>query len=85
MTTGPSDSRKSARRRTLKAGKVILPNGAVIDCSIRDMSETGARLEFAAVIVLPPQFDLLIVSSETRIAAELVWHRALSAGVRFRS
>jgi len=84
MTTGPSDSRKSARRRTLKAGKVILPNGAVIDCSIRDISETGARLEFAAVIVLPSEFDLLIVSSQTRTAAELLWHRGLNAGIRFR-
>jgi PilZ domain len=84
MTTGPSESRKSVRRRTLKAGKVILPNGSVIDCSIRDMSETGAQLGFAGIAVLPPHFELLIVSSETRMPAELVWHRGLKAGVRFR-
>ena len=84
MTTGPSDLRKSARRRVLKAGKVILPNGAVIDCSIRDISDSGAQLGFAGIVVLPAHFELLVVSTETRMPAELVWHRGLKAGVRFR-
>jgi len=77
------EHRRAARRKTLKAGKIVLSDWSVIDCTVRDMSETGARLEFGAVAVLPPEFRLLIVSSNQLIPARLSWQRGATAGVQF--
>jgi hypothetical protein len=77
------DKRTSPRRRTLKAGKVILSDWTSIDCTIRDLSEGGAKLEFGGVVILPPEFQLLIVSENTLIPTALVRHHGLQAGIRF--
>lgn len=75
--------RTAARRRTLKQGKVVLSNWAVIDCVIRDLSETGARLEFSALTELPNEFRLLIIAANQLVPVELAWRRGLAAGVHF--
>ena len=75
--------RSSTRRRALKAGKVVLTDWTVIDCTIRDMSDTGARLEFSGPTNLPEEFQLLIVSTNVLLPAARTWQRGLSSGVRF--
>ena len=67
----------------LKQGKVVLSNWSVLDCVIRDLSDTGARLEFAGPTELPKEFRLLIVSTNLLFPAELAWQRGLAAGVHF--
>lgn len=71
------------RRRTLKKGRVVLSDTTVMDCLVRDLSEAGARLEFAAAVGLPEKFRLLVVGSNLLHPAALSWQRGLSAGVRF--
>jgi hypothetical protein len=75
--------RTSQRRRALKEGKVILSDRIVIDCRIRDISESGARLEFGAFFELPREFRLFIPSSNMLVPAELAWQRGQAAGVHF--
>ncbi len=77
------DKRISPRRRMLKQGKVVMSDWTVIDCIIRDLSDTGARLEFAGPTELPQEFRLLVVSSNLLIPAALAWQRGLAAGVHF--
>ncbi len=69
--------------RTLKQGKVVTSNWTMMDCLIRDISDTGARIALGGVAELPQEFRLLIVSSETLVPAELEWRRGLLVGVRF--
>ncbi len=71
------------RRRTLKKGRVVLSDSTVMDCLVRDLSETGARLEFAAAVGLPETFRVLVVGSNLLHPATLSWQRGLSAGVHF--
>ena len=48
------DQRSSKRRRTVLTGKVLFNNRAsVFDCTVRDLSDTGARITLADVSVLP--------------------------------
>ena len=75
--------RAAARRRTLKQGKVVLSKWVVIDCVIRDLSDTGARLEFAGVTELPNAFQLVLTASNEVVPVEVAWRRGLAAGVRF--
>ncbi len=53
------EKRKSRRARSLLAGRIIFNNRkSVIDCSVRDISDTGAKLAFAHPVLLPPEFEL---------------------------
>ncbi len=77
------EHRKSVRRRKLDGAKVILSKSTLIDCVIRDMSDTGARLEFGGLTQLPSEFKLRVAATGTEAFVELAWQRGLSAGVRF--
>lgn len=78
-----AEHRRAQRRRTLKQGKVILTDSTTMDCTIRDMSEDGARLVFGGPTQLPRSFSLVILSDNTRRPAERLWQRGLSAGIAF--
>ena len=75
--------RQEHRRRALKQAKVVLSDWTVLDCLLRDLTDEGARLEFAAPVDLPQAFRLQFVSDNSRRPAELMWQRGQSAGVRF--
>ena len=75
--------RGAHRQRTLKAAKVILTDWTTMDCTIRDISEGGARILFGDAFALPPEFRILIVMSNTIVPAKLLWQRGLTAGVAF--
>ena len=83
LTAGGLEQRGTRRQRMLKEAKVVLADWATIDCSIRDLSSTGARLVFGGPTPLPESFEVLMVSAEKLIPAELVWQRGLAAGVHF--
>lgn len=61
----------------------MLSDWTVINCIVRDMSDTGARLEFGGPTELPKEFRLLIVASHLLIPAEVAWQRGQAAGVHF--
>lgn len=69
--------------KVLKQGKVLLSEYVAVDCSVRDMSAGGARLEFGGPVILPSDFRLRIVSADLTIPATVCWQRRLEAGIRF--
>ena len=78
------DRRSSKRRRTVLTGKVLFNNRAsVFDCTIRDLSETGAQLTLADVSTLPRDFELEIPSKDMLVQAHVMWSRGRNHGVRF--
>jgi hypothetical protein len=50
---------------------------------IRDLTESGARLEFGTPMELPSEFRLQIGPTRTTRNAKLAWQRGLHAGVSF--
>lgn len=78
-----ANGRHAARRKMLKEGKVVLSNWSTIDCTIRDVSDTGARLTFSAPTGLPEFIRLLFVSGQRMRDAKTVWQRGLGAGIEF--
>jgi hypothetical protein len=81
--TDMQSRRTEHRRRALKQAKAILSDWTMLDCLLRDLTDEGARLEFAAPVELPATFRVQFVSDNSRRAAELMWQRGQSAGVRF--
>jgi len=77
------DRRLSPRRRVLKAAKIFINDGvSVFDCTIRDVSASGARLSLGLFQVLPKQFQLVMNDLGTH-HCELVRIIGHEYGVRF--
>jgi PilZ domain len=78
------EKRKTARRRVLKEGKIIFADGMrVIDCTIRDLSDSGARLLIASTVGIPDTFHLFEKSSGMIYPATVVWRQSSAIGVEF--
>jgi hypothetical protein len=76
--------RQHKRFRTLKEGRIIDPHGrTTLDCTIRDMSFTGARVQLVSAIIIPEHFELLIVREDMIIPARRRWQRGTSLGLEF--
>ena len=56
----PGEQRAAPRRRTLLAAKLVCDDGwKALDCTVRDLSESGARIEIGGgVLAVPKRFDL---------------------------
>ena len=84
---GPDTNKRIARRqRVLKQGKMLLPNNmTVLDCTVRDMSETGARLICADPGAIPNEFRLVFTADRQMRDVKVVWRRPDQVGVHFTS
>lgn len=61
----------------------MLSDSTVIDCTLRDVSDDGARLVFGGAVSLPEEFRLYNVSDAWIVPVRLQWQRGLEAGVAF--
>jgi len=78
------DGRKSARRSTFRTGWVLDREGkAVTECVLREVSDTGARLELRHNVELPKNFTLALADQNTPRSCTTVWQLSIVAGVRF--
>lgn len=82
-----SDINERARRaRALKRGKLLFNRGLrSVPCIIRNLSETGAKLEFEQAYLLPQEFDLQIDLEDFEVTCERRWEEGLRCGVEFIS
>ena len=79
-----NDRRKDLRHRVLKRGKICLHGlESVLDCTIRDMSNNGARLRLPSYYLLPDRFELLIIDSGLRRPVAVRWRAGLEFGVQY--
>ena len=79
-----SDKRTSPRLRSFLKGRVVFNGGQnSLDCLIRDISATGARLELSASVTLPDRFDLYLPHRDETCRAHLQWRRGGHIGVAF--
>ncbi|MHA6298412.1 PilZ domain-containing protein [Devosia sp. CAU 1758] len=77
------DSRETQRRRTLKGGKIVVNDGfSTFDCTIRNLSEKGAKLVVSSSLAIPQRFGLALDDGR-RFECELAWRTETEIGVRF--
>nr|WP_074832825.1 MULTISPECIES: PilZ domain-containing protein [Bradyrhizobium] len=75
------NNRAAQRHRVLKSGSIEF-NGGVIDCLVRNISETGAALEVASPLGIPETFNLVISGDSSR-RCQIAWRRDKRIGVAF--
>lgn len=84
MTEEISNKRSQQRNRCLKEGKIIFGNGSfVVDCTIDNLSETGAHLRVQGSSPLPKEFLLVEPSRNIVHKAEIVRRTSKGLGIKF--
>lgn len=77
-----NEHRAAPRHRVLKAGTISF-GGSVIDCTVRNLSETGAALEVVTPLFIPNRFTLIIPSEPLKRPCHIVWRRERRIGIAF--
>ena len=75
--------RIALRQRVLKAGTIEF-SGGTIDCTVRNVSETGAALEVASPVGIPSEFNLLIPGTRSSRRCLLMRRKENRIGVAFK-
>jgi hypothetical protein len=80
------ERRTSTRRRTFLGGVLAFQGRyATLDCTIRNLSETGARIAVDGSAILPDEFDFTITRNDRAFRARVVWRNAEAAGLALAS
>jgi len=76
------EHRISPRRRVLKSGQIAFSDRVPkLDCTVRNVSETGARLQVSTTFGMPTSFGLHIEG--VHHACRVVWRTDTRLGVAF--
>ena len=75
--------RGAPRRRVLKAAQIVYDGGrTVVECMIRDISDTGAKIDTEVALALPGAFAIVLPDGVKR-SASVVWQKANLLGIHF--
>jgi hypothetical protein len=85
MTTEPgAEKRTDLRRRAIKSGKIVFnERNSVIDCTLRNISATGAMLSVTHAVSVPDEFELRWDDKAQRCS--IVWRKMHQFGVKFET
>jgi hypothetical protein len=74
------EHRIATRHRVLKGGRIQFGGGS-IDCTVRNISETGAALDVTSPLGIPTEFTL--VTDGDQRPCRVVWRKEKRIGVTF--
>jgi hypothetical protein len=77
--------RRAPRQRVLKTARILLSEKTTLDCQVRDVSETGAKLRIPNAASLPKTFRLVTLADNTIRDVEITWKTQDMVGIVFRS
>lgn len=80
------EQRRSVREQVELNAKGIIPDGdTVIDCTILDISETGALLQLETVDIIPERFRLSVPERHMRCECRVVRKSGKFLGIEFQT
>ena len=78
----PADRRHVKRQRVLKGALVVLgDHQRVFDCTIRNLTDAGAKISIETTLGIPDQFELFVQSSGRMAPARTIWRNDHEIGV----
>lgn len=78
------DLRQEKRIRSIKGARAIVTeSGTGFDCVIRNISGSGACIQFDDFITLDRRFHLYITKENKTLQVSTSWQRGRQAGVHF--
>lgn len=82
LQSAMNEQRAAPRRRILKAGTIEF-GGGVIDCTVKNISDTGAALEVVTPLYIPDRFMLYIPSDKFKRRCRIIRRSERRIGVAF--
>jgi hypothetical protein len=80
------DRRSSTRQKSFLRGRLFYNNRrSSVDCLVRDISDTGARLVFSSAVSIPEVVELYLSNKDDVRRARVQWRRGEEVGVDFES
>lgn len=77
------EHRSSVRHRVLKRGVIVINSGrSTINCTLRNISKGGAKLQFDSLLGVPDTFDI-ITAEILRQTCKVAWRGGAEVGVAF--
>jgi hypothetical protein len=79
-----TERRVATRHKSFLQGRVYF-NGrrSSVDCLVREISDTGARLKFSTAVATPDVVELHIPSKDETYRAKVAWRQGDEVGVDF--
>ncbi|MAZ84278.1 MAG: hypothetical protein CME90_11820 [Hoeflea sp.] len=72
------------RARVLKGAHAAFNHEfSAVPCTVRDLSETGAKVHFEDGFIVPDRFTLFVEVDGIKVDCERVWLKGQNCGVRF--
>src|SRR5665213_148279 len=79
-----TEARHNERVRTILGAQIIFNNkNSTLECQIRNISPTGARLVLSESVTLPEEFDINVPQKGRTYRARLRWRTPEGAGIEF--
>ncbi len=79
-----AERRSERRSRTLKTARIVFNLGrSVFDCTIRNLSPSGALIQVQSVVGIPEQFEIVIDDGAARRPCNVRWRTGRLMGVHF--
>jgi hypothetical protein len=78
------ENRNDRRQRALKAGRIVFNNRfSAMDCTVRNLSPSGAMLLIAGPQGIPDAFELELDAGTVTHICKVMWRKEDRLGVRF--
>ena len=79
------DAERQRRKSVLLTGIVAYADGTrSFDCTVHDLSGSGARIAAGKTMQLPSRFYLINIRDRVAYDCEAVWNRGSEAGIAFK-
>ncbi len=76
------ERRSVARQRSFMQGRIYFNHRrSSMDCTVRDFTGKGARLECSETVALPDVFELFIPSKDEYFRSRLAWRKGNLIGI----
>ncbi len=79
------DRRHSVRDKVFLGGVAKIDDTSTMDCVVRNLSDSGACVEFDVSAKLPEELDLTIVRKGRSYLATMIWRQANRVGLAFKT
>jgi hypothetical protein len=69
--------------RVLKGAKIVVGKSSVIDCAVRNVTNSGARVQIANTVDLPDDLGLTFDGGRSFRPCRVVWRSVTETGLEF--
>jgi hypothetical protein len=76
------ERREHERRASDESARIVFDDDHTMECTVRDLSDSGACVEVSNTLLIPSMFKLVLSGGEIR-SCRVAWRTRNSIGAKF--